>query len=183
METRLIFTDFIVWWPWKLGSRNVQTSFLGQNLTFKVQVWPGKWGQSHQNLIISFYYLSGVSVQVWSKSTNSFRGVETRLIFTVFIVWWPWKLGHGHQIPLIIPIIQYIKFGPNPLFVSRDRVQTLFGQNLIFKVLVWPWKWGHGHQNPIISSPCLSGVSVQVWSKSTNSFRRKSANNAHFYNL
>ena len=23
--------------------------------------------------------------------------VQTWLIFTVFIVWWPWKLGQGHQ--------------------------------------------------------------------------------------
>ena len=52
-------------------------------------------------------------------------------------------------------MIQYIKFGQNPSFGPRDRVQTnLFGQNLTFKVLVWPWKWGKCHQNLILSSPC-----------------------------
>ena len=56
-------------------------------------------------------------------------------------------------------MIQYIKFGHNPSFCSRDMVQTnFFGQNLTFKMLVWPWKWGQGHQNLIISFLCLSGV-------------------------
>ena len=48
------------------------------------------------------------------------------------------KLGQGLQnlIHSFISMIQYI----NPLFGSRDRVQTSFlgGQNLTFKVLVWP---------------------------------------------
>ena len=113
--------------------------------------------------------------------------VQTRLIFTVFIVWWPWKLGQCYQnlkLLLIIPMIQYIKSGRNPSFGSRDRVQTsYFGQNLTFKVLVWPWWWGQGHQNLNISFLRPNGVSMQVWSKSTNWFRRYSADKAHFYNL
>ena len=65
------------------------------------------------------------------------------------------------------------KFGQNPSFGSRDRVQTsFFHQNFTFKVPVCPWKRGQGHQNTIISSPCPSGVSMQVWSKFTNWFRR-----------
>ena len=43
---------------------------------------------------------SGVSLQVWSKSTNWFRrqrADKAHFIFTVFIVWWPWKLGQVHQ--------------------------------------------------------------------------------------
>ena len=36
---------------------------------------------------------------------------------------------------LIIPMIQYIKFGQNPSFCSRGRLHY-FGQNLTFKVLV-----------------------------------------------
>ena len=43
VQTRLIFTIFIMWWPWKLG-------------------------QGHQNLITSFLPPNNVSVQVWSKS-------------------------------------------------------------------------------------------------------------------
>ena len=56
--------------------------------------------------------------------------VQTMLILTVFIVWWPWKLGQGHQNLikssnlLTIPKLQYIKFGQNQSFGSRDRVQT-----------------------------------------------------------
>ena len=53
-------------------------------------------------------------------------------------------------------------------------------RSLTFKGLGWPWKWGQGHQNLIISFPCLIGVSVQLWSKSTNWFRRYSADKAHF---
>ena len=76
-------------------------------------------------------------------------------------------------------MIQYIKFGQNTSFGSRDSVQTSFsGQNLTFKVPVWPWKWGQGHKNLIISFACLSSGSVQVWSKSTNWFRRKRADKA-----
>ena len=89
--------------------------------------------------------------------------VQTRLMFTVFIVWWPWKLGQGHQNLLffIIRIIQYIKFGHNPSFGSRDRVQIgFFGQNFTFKVLMWPWKLGQGHHNLTIFFACLSGVFV-----------------------
>ena len=58
--------------------------------------------------------------------------------FTVFIVWWPWKLGQGHQnliiFFLVIPMIQYIKFGQNPFFGSRDRVQTIFFFLLLSKL-------------------------------------------------
>ena len=61
-------------------------------------MWPWKWGQGHQNLIIS----SHVSVVFRCKfgqnpPVGSGGRVQTRLIFTVFIVWWPWKLGHGHK--------------------------------------------------------------------------------------
>ena len=120
------FLVSIVWWPWKLGQGhgNLINSFnypndtihkvwpesiiwfkrlgadklFGQNLTFRMLVWPWKWGQGHQNLTISSPWNSGVSVQVWSKSTIRYRRyrVQTMLIFTVFIVWWPSKLGQGH---------------------------------------------------------------------------------------
>ena len=85
--------------------------------------------------------------------------VQTRLIFTVLIVSWPWKFDQGHQ--NLISSFNYpsdnnIKFGQNPSVGSSDRVQTsCFGQNLTFKVLVWPWKWGQGHQNLTISFSSL----------------------------
>ena len=46
-------------------------------------------------------------------------------MFTVFVVWWPWKLDQGHQNlikPLNYPNITM--FGQNPSFDSIDRVQT-----------------------------------------------------------
>ena len=99
--------------------------------------------------------------------------VQTSLIFTVFIVWWPWKLGQDHQYlinSLIIPMIPNIKVCWNPSFGSRDMVQTSFFWSKFenFEVLVWPWKWYQGHQNLITSFPCPNNVSVPVWSKSTN---------------
>ena len=68
--------------------------------------------------------------------------VQTMLILTIFIVWWPWKLGQGRK--NLINSFNYPKdTGQNPSFGSRDRVQTsfFFGQNLTFKVLVCTWKW------------------------------------------
>ena len=41
--------------------------------TFKVPMWPWKWGHGHQNLITSLLCTDGVSVQVWSKSMHWFR--------------------------------------------------------------------------------------------------------------
>ena len=109
-----------------IGCRQV----FGQNLTFKVLVWPWKWGQCHHNLNISLSCLSGVSVQVWSNtSVGSGDRVQTRFIFTVFIVRWSWKLGEDHQNLMIF--FNYSndtihKVCQNPSFGSRDRVQTSF---------------------------------------------------------
>ena len=85
------------------------------------------------------------------------------------------------SILLNIRMKQYIKFGQNASFGSRDRVNTsFFSHNLTFKLLMWLWKCDQGHQTVIISFLCLSGVPVQVWLKSTNWFRRQSADRAHF---
>ena len=147
------------------GTRDrVQTRCFVQNLTFKVMLWPWKWGKGNQKL-----FLSHVSVVFLCKfgqnpPIGSGDRVLTRLIFTVFIVWWPWKLGQGCK-----NLINYCKYpndtmrkvGQNPLLGSRVRVQTIFfGQNLTFNVVVWPWKWGQGQQNLIISSLCSIDVSL-----------------------
>ena len=77
--------------------------------------------------------------------------------FLVFIVWWPWKLGQGHQNllkslnHLIVRIYEYMKFCQNPSFGSRDRVQTSIfwsnSENFKVFIVLWPWKLGQGHQN------------------------------------
>ena len=81
---------------------------------------------------------------IWSlaRIRHLVQGIGCRQTFSVkiwkkysFIVWWPWKLGQGHQ-NLIKSLIHtnvtiYMSFGQNPSFASRDRVQTsFFGQNL-----------------------------------------------------
>ena len=72
-------------------------------------------------------------------------------IFTVFIVWWPWKFDHGHKKSnqIFKPSQSYnIWFGQNPSFGSRDRVLTsFFGQNLkyfysfysVVTLKIWSW--------------------------------------------
>ena len=111
--------------------------------------------------------------------TGSGDRVQTWLIFTVFIVWWLWKLGQGHQNlikPLNHPTLQYMKFGQNLSFGSKIGCRQTFQSKFEnFKVLVSPWKWSQDHQNLIISFPCPNVVSVQVSSKSTHWFRRQSA--------
>ena len=46
--------------------------------------------------------------------------VPTRLIFTVFIVWWPSKLGHGHQ-----NLINSFNF-------SSDTIHTVWPESIIW---------------------------------------------------
>ena len=77
----------------------------------------------------------------------------------VFILWWPWKLGQGHQ-----NIINFFNY-PNATIHKK----------MTFRLLVWPWKWGQGHQNLITSFPRPNNVSMPVWSNSAHLFRRKSA--------
>ena len=181
-----LFLVFIVWWPWKLGQvhQNLIKSFnypndtiykvwpesmiqeiacrqavFGQNLTFKVLVWPWKWGQGHQNLITSF------SCQIHELVQE----IECRQgLLLVFIVWWPWKLGQVHQ--NLIKSFNYpndtiYKVWPESMVQEIACRQVVFGQNLTFKVLVWPWKWGQGHQNLITSYSHPNNVSVPVWLK------------------
>ena len=111
--------------------------------------------------------------------------LQTRLIFTVCIVWWPWKLDQGHQ--NLIKSLNHFNIKPSQCYNrwSLARIchlvqetgctQAFFGQN--FKVLVWPWKLSKGHQNLITSFLPPNNVSVQVWSKSMHWFRDKSADN------
>ena len=88
--------------------------------------------------------------------------VQTRLIFTVFIVWWPWKLGQGHQ--------NLIK----SLNHRNVTIHEVWPECVIWSTRsVWPCKWGQGHQSLITSFPCPNNVSVQVWSKSTHWFRHE----------
>ena len=124
MQTMLIFTVFIMWWPSKLGQgyetlinsfnypndtvhkvwpqsiiwfkRSSTDNLYCQKLTFKVPVCPWKWSQGYPN------YFFPCSSCVFCKfgqnpSTDLGDRMQTRLIFTVFIVWWHWKLSQEHE--------------------------------------------------------------------------------------
>ena len=98
------------------------------HLAFKVLVWPWKLGQGYQNLItfpLCQWCFCASLVKIY---THWFRRQSAdKAHFTDFIVWLPWKLGEGHQNlikSLTIPTMQNIKFGQNPSFGSRDRLQT-----------------------------------------------------------
>ena len=109
------FLVFIVWWPWKLGQshQNLINSFNYPNDTID-KIWP-------ESCIWFKRQGAGVTLKMRPRSPKSndffpmsqwcfcaslvkitywFRRWECRhwrLIFTVFIVWWPWKLGQGHE--------------------------------------------------------------------------------------
>ena len=57
--------------------------------------------------------------------------VQTRLSFTVFIVWWPWKLGQGHQ-----NLIKSQRYNIWSLARVRHLVQEI-GCRQPFLVKIW----------------------------------------------
>ena len=120
-----------------------------------------KMSQGHQNLNIS----SHVPIVFLCKCGQnplivSGDKVQTRLIFYRFYSVVTLKIMSSPKSNQIFKPSQcYMKVGLDPLFCSRDRVQTSFFCVLSkkkienFKALVWPWKWGQGHQNLITSFP------------------------------
>ena len=87
---------------------------------------------------------------------------QTRLIFTVFIVW-PSKLGQGHQNlikSLNHPsIIIYEVWPESVIWFKRQGTDKLFGSKFEnFKMLVWLWKWGQGHQNLVKIHPLVQEI-------------------------
>ena len=81
-------------------------------------------------------------------------------------------------------MILNIKFGQNPSFWLRDRVQTnFFWSKFDIQSAGVNLKKRSRSQKSNHFFPCPNGVSMQVWSKSTNWFRRQSADKAHFYSL
>ena len=126
-------------------------------VTLKIRSWPSK---SDQNFKPSQRY------NIWSSAHNlSFDSrdrVQTSFFgqnltnFTVFIVWWPWKLGQGHQNltkSLHHPNVTIYEAWPeSAIWFKRQGADKLFWTKFEnFKVLLWPWKWGQGHQNLITS--------------------------------
>ena len=94
--------------------------------------------------------------------------VQTRLIFTVFIVWWPWKLGQGHQ--NLINSFNYPndiihKVWPESIIGSKDRVQTWgFDMKIVNKMQMWCHM-----KNGILHSCCfiefIKLVENRLWDK------------------
>ena len=84
-------------------------------------MWPWKWGQDHQNLITSLPCPKGVSVQVGQNPCiGSGDRVQTMLFFTVFIVWWSWKLVQGN--PNLIKSFNY----------SNDTIHKVWPKSIIY---------------------------------------------------
>ena len=71
---------------------------------------------------------NGVSVQVrFNPPIGSGDRLQIWLIITVFIVWWLWTLGQGHQNlikSLYYSIVTIPKVWPESVIGSRNRVQT-----------------------------------------------------------
>ena len=62
---------------------------------------------------------------------------QTMLIFKLFLGWWPWKLGQGHQNlikPLYYPNDKFIKFGQNPSFLKIWYSKNLCDLENVVKV-------------------------------------------------
>ena len=92
------------------------------------------WGYLEYKVINSLCLQKKVPMQVWWRSTQWFRRQSSeKADFTVFIRWWPWNKGQGHQTLYCASRKQYMKIGQNPLFCSRDNVwNPYFGWNWIF---------------------------------------------------
>ena len=54
-------------------------------------------------------------------------------------------------------------------FLQEIQCRQAFSNNLSPNMTL---KMGQGYQNLISSFPCLNNITVQVWSKSTDSFKR-----------
>ena len=91
--------------------------------------------------------------------TGSGEGVQTRLIFTVFIVWWSWKLGQGHQ--NLIKSFNYPKVTIHKVWPESFIWFKRYGADMLFLVKIWQ----------------SAGVTLKmpVWSESTHWFRRQEA--------
>ena len=113
--------------------------------------------------------------------------VQTRLIFTVFIVWLPWKLGQG------------LNNLTNSFNYPNDTMHKVSPESIIWfkrqsadKLFFWS-KFDIQSAGVTLQMRSMSpksknfvrrnGVSGQVWWKSTNWFKRQSADKSHFYNL
>ena len=99
-------------------------AFVVSNLTFKVPIWPWKWGQGHQNQINFCPCPKGVSVQVWSKSIYWFRrsSAEKAHFYSLYsVVTLKIRSRSPKSNLLTIPMIQYANFGQKLSFCSRDR--------------------------------------------------------------
>ena len=103
-------------------------------------VWPSQWGHGHQNLIISFPCPIGVSVQVWSNPPiGSGDKVQTRLIFTIFIVWWKLKIrSRSPKSNQIFKPSQ--RFNIWSLAHIRHLVQEIGCRQAFFLVKIWKFQ-------------------------------------------
>ena len=83
------------------------------------------------------------------------------------VVWW--NLPIYNPKPLLAGI-NYAKFEENRSKTTRVRERKRMETPGYWPL--WPWKLGQGHRNLITPFSCPNDVSVPVWSKSIQWFRR-----------
>ena len=182
VQTRLIFTVFIVWWP--LIIPMIQYIKFGRNPSFdsrdswQTSLFLSKFDIQSTGVTLKMrsrspksnhffpmsqwcFYASLVKIHQLVQEIECRQGsrVQTRLIFTTFIVWWPWKLGQGHQTLIkslnhpnvtiyeVWPesVIWFKRYGADKLFLVK-----IWNFKKVF-IVWWPWKLGQGLQKLIQS--------------------------------
>ena len=146
-------------------------------------LWPWKWGQGHQNLISFLPSPSDVSVPVWFKSIHTFRryGADKAFFNTL---WPPVTLKIRSRSPKsnqFFAISQWYICAS--LVKIHQFLQEIWCRQGIFQHSLTSCDLENvdqGHQNLISSLPSPSDISVPVWSKSINFFRRYDADKLFF---
>ena len=161
------------------GSRyRVQTSFClskfdiqSAGVTFKMRSRSQKSNHFFPMPQWSFY-ASLVKIQQLVQDIECRQG-----LFLVFIVWWPWKLGQGHQNllkSLNYPNFTIYEVWPESViwFKRQGADRVVFGSKFEnFSAGVTLKMRSRSPKSYHFFSP-PNNVSVQVWSKSTHCFRR-----------
>ena len=161
VQTRLIFTVFILWWHWKLGQghKNLINSFKYPSNTIH-KVWPESiiwskrqsahklfWPKFDSQMTLVFLCNFGQNTPIGSG-----QAIDNAHFYSLYIVVTfkirsksPWKLGQGHH--NLISSFYYPngtthKVWPESInwFKSYSAEKLFSGQNLTFKMLVSPWK-------------------------------------------
>ena len=140
LQTKLL----MAWWPWNLIKVTELLSLLSP---------------------IPIMYLWQICQ---NPCTGSLDILQIRLIFTVSIMWWPWKLGQGHQI--LIKLFIYLSQWYNTWslvwihhLVQEFECRQAFVESK-FDIQSTDVTLKMRPRSPFFS--CTNDISMQVWSNS-----------------